>query len=97
MFEIVSFSEHDNKAKFEIVIPGLKCSRKLNNMFHKHPDNALILNELFTVSSMNFAIEFNPKGGSYGPEASNKNKVFRFKIERLPSPIKPEKTELKVN
>ena len=91
----VAFSEKDLVAKFEIVIPGLKCKRKLANNLHHYPDNALVLNQTFAEQSLTFCIEFNPQGNSYGPEAT-KNTVYEFKIERLPSSIKPEKCQIKV-
>ena len=82
-------------AKFDLVIPGLKCKRKLANNLHHYPDNALVLNQTFTEQSLTFCIEFNPQGSSYGPEAT-KNTVYEFKIERLPSSIRPEKSQIKV-
>ena len=91
----VAFSEKDLVAKFEIVIPGLKCKRKLANNLHHYPDNALVLNQTFAEQSLTFCIEFNPQGNSYGPEAT-KNTVYEFKIERLPSSIRPEKSQIKV-
>ncbi len=93
---LVSFSEDGLNVKFELIIPGLRCPRKITHALSKYPENALVLNEIFTQSSLNYGVEFNPAGGSYGPEAKDKNQVYRFKIERLPSPIKPEKAKVKV-
>ena len=80
----VAFSETSNSAIFEIVIDGMKVSKKLSNLFVKRPNDASIITSEFKDQSMNYAIEY-------------KDKIHRLSMRRLPSLICPKKTKIEVN
>ncbi len=82
---IDSFSESGNKVVFSLVMPGLECSRDISKMLKKYPDatNAKILDNVFTELSMNYSIKV-------------QSTMYRFRIERLPTKIKPDKTKITV-
>jgi hypothetical protein len=81
-----AFSEKDKEVQFDIVIDGLKVSRKLAKYFTKYPSNATILDTVFEEQSMNFAITYHPS-----------SKTYRFQVKRLPTPIHPERTKIQVD
>jgi len=66
-------------------MPGLECSRDISKMLKKYPDatNAKILDNVFTELSMNYSIKV-------------QSTMYRFRIERLPTKIKPDKTKITV-
>ena len=74
------------EAKFDLVMPGLRCSRAFTKLFKLYPEktNAKVIDEIFTDTSMNYSIKV-------------QSTMFRFQIERLPSSILPEKTRVIVN
>lgn len=77
--------ETGNEASFVLVIDGLKVERKLSHALTKYPKNGIVLNEILTSQSVNFAIEL-----------PSKKHIYRFHIQRLPSSINPEKSKIKV-
>jgi hypothetical protein len=80
-----AFEEKDYKVKFQIIIDGLKVSRRLTKAFAKYPDNATVNDCVFQEQSMNYAITFHPS-----------SKTYRFQVKRLPCPIDASKTKIKV-
>lgn len=68
-----------------LVIDGLKVERKMAKGFAKQPKNAIVLNQILNVQSINFALEM-----------MTTKRHYRFHIQRLPSQINPELTKIKV-
>ena len=82
---LVSFKEDGLKVTFKLVIPGLECSRHLTKFFAKYPDvtNAKVLDNIITNDSLNYSIKC-------------QSTMFRFQIERLPTPIKTDLVQIEV-
>jgi len=78
-----AFSEKDKEVTFDIIIDGMKVSRKLAKGFSKYPDNATVIDAVFEEQSMNFAINYQPT-----------NKTYRFKVRRLPCKIHANRTKI---
>ena len=76
----------DKEVTFDIIIDGMKVSRKLAKGFSKYPDNATVIDAVFEEQSMNFAINYQPT-----------NKTYRFKVRRLPCKIHANRTKIEVN
>ena len=94
LFYLVAFSEKDNEVTFCLVLDGLKVKRAITKGLSLYPTKSIVLNEIFNEQSLNFAIEVRPstKGSSHAT-----SKIYRFKINRLPTEINPDKTKVKVN
>lgn len=69
-----------------LIVDGLRVKRRLSNPLVKWPSNAQVLNQIINEQSINLGIEL----------VKPTQKLYRFEIKRLPTPINPEKTKIKV-
>jgi hypothetical protein len=70
-----------------LIIDGLQVARKISDGFALKPKNVQILNQIVNEQSIDFGLQV----------VKPNNKVYRFKIKRLPTLINPEKTRFKVS